>query len=252
MPASSPPEVKLRPGWLERQFDNVDREVAAWPSSMRRAAGFEEEKPMNNAQAPAEATSGFVAPADSPIGGNWAGWRPNEPFVFGPPMPQGPTWQYSGPATPVKNFLVYLCGPIRGLTVEECRTYFNHAASLFPFNVLPLSPLRFREFGPFGSVICDCFEDEIMGTQKGIMSRDFFDVQRADVVIANFLGAKVPSIGSMFELAWCHQAHKPVVLVMEPEGNVHDHPFVREACDFRVTTIEEAVATAVKIVNPGI
>ena len=28
--------------------------------------------------------------------------------------------------------------------------------------------------------------------------------------------------------------------------------FVRQACDFRVTTIEEAVATAVKIVNPGV
>jgi nucleoside 2-deoxyribosyltransferase len=137
------------------------------------------------------------------------------------------------------------------MTIDECRTYFNHAVGLFPSNILAMSPLRFRQFGPIGSIICDSFEDEIMGTQKGIMSRDFFDVARADVVIANFLGAKAPSIGSMFELAWCFQVHKPVVLVMEPSGNVHDHPFVREACDFRVTTIEEAVATAVKIVNPG-
>jgi hypothetical protein len=47
MPASSPPEVRLRPGWLQRQFDNVDREVAAWSPAMRREAGFVEEQSMS-------------------------------------------------------------------------------------------------------------------------------------------------------------------------------------------------------------
>jgi nucleoside 2-deoxyribosyltransferase len=255
MPAK---EVQLKPGWLKRQFDNVEREVASWSPSMRREAGFDKEEPMitgNNAPAGDPQTSGFVAPAESPLGA----WQPG--IVWPPPAP-APGWPmrtdlpvtwYSGPAAPVKTFLAYLTGPIRGMTVDECRMYFNYAASLLPYNILPLSPLRFRAYGgEDGGVICDSFEDEVMGTQKGIMNRDYFDVQRADVVIANFLGAKVPSIGSMFELAWCHQMHKPVVLVMESEGNVHDHPFVREACDFRVTTIEEAVVTAVKIVSPGV
>ncbi len=30
----------LKPGWLNRQFDQVSRDVEAWPAWMKRAAGF--------------------------------------------------------------------------------------------------------------------------------------------------------------------------------------------------------------------
>lgn len=32
--------VYLRPGWLVRQFKQVDEEVAQWPEYMKREAGF--------------------------------------------------------------------------------------------------------------------------------------------------------------------------------------------------------------------
>lgn len=33
--------MKLKPGWLQRQFDNVNKDIAMWPAWMRREAGFE-------------------------------------------------------------------------------------------------------------------------------------------------------------------------------------------------------------------
>jgi hypothetical protein len=33
--------VALRPGWLNRQFDQVSKNVDSWPDWMKRAAGFE-------------------------------------------------------------------------------------------------------------------------------------------------------------------------------------------------------------------
>jgi hypothetical protein len=35
--------VVLKPGWLNRQFDQVSKNVEAWPEWMKRAAGVQEE-----------------------------------------------------------------------------------------------------------------------------------------------------------------------------------------------------------------
>jgi hypothetical protein len=35
--------VALRPGWLNRQFDQVSKNVDSWPDWMKRAAGFDSE-----------------------------------------------------------------------------------------------------------------------------------------------------------------------------------------------------------------
>lgn len=36
--------MNLEPGWLERQMENVRRNVEEWPDWMRKATGFEEKK----------------------------------------------------------------------------------------------------------------------------------------------------------------------------------------------------------------
>ena len=37
--------MALRPGWLNRQFDQVSKNVDSWPDWMKRAAGFDNEVP---------------------------------------------------------------------------------------------------------------------------------------------------------------------------------------------------------------
>lgn len=89
------------------------------------------------------------------------------------------------------------------------------------------SPLRGKEFLRDAGEMTSAGPVQAGGDQ-GIYARDRWDVMRADVVLANFTGARTVSIGTMFELAWAAQAGKYIVVVMEP-GNPHDHAFVRQA-----------------------
>jgi len=78
------------------------------------------------------------------------------------------------------------------------------------------------------------------------MTRDFFDCNRADVVVVNLLGATRVSIGTVMEIAWAYQRHTPTVVIMERDStvNVHEHPMIAEATGFRVETMEQAAHVA--------
>jgi nucleoside 2-deoxyribosyltransferase len=73
------------------------------------------------------------------------------------------------------------------------------------------------------------------------MTRDHWDVSRCDAVLVVLSGATRVSIGTVMELGWAYAYRKPVVAVMEEEGNPHEHGMVREALSYRVTTLDEAI-----------
>jgi nucleoside 2-deoxyribosyltransferase len=74
------------------------------------------------------------------------------------------------------------------------------------------------------------------------MTRDFNDVKQSDVLLVNLLGAKVPSLGTIMEMAWAFALQKPCVVAIEATGNPHDnHPMIHEAMSFRVESLEDAV-----------
>lgn len=137
----------------------------------------------------------------------------------------------------------YLAGPITGLThkgADEWREFVSE--KLIANDVVPLSPLRAEKFlEEFGVLETSYIGATPMVTDRGMVTRDLWDLSRADVILCNLLGAERVSIGTMFELAWALYLRKPTVVVMEPEGNPHEHSFVREAIDYRVETLDEAV-----------
>lgn len=144
---------------------------------------------------------------------------------------------------------IYLAGPIAGLTYEGCTGWRDEvAAELYRF--MCYSPMRgkgyLKEVGEIGTQRYQ----QVLSTDKAIYVRDRMDVLEADLVICNLLGATKASIGTMFELAWASLNNIPVIGIMEKEGNVHDHPFVREAVGFRVETLREAMALAHFILMP--
>ncbi len=83
-----------------------------------------------------------------------------------------------------------------------------------------------------------------MSSSRGIMTRDRFDTMDCDAVFANLLGATIVSIGTAMEIAWADMLRKPVILVMEASGNLHDHPMIREAAGYRVETVDEGITLA--------
>ncbi len=140
---------------------------------------------------------------------------------------------------------VYLAGPISGLSFDGCTDWREYARRrLFEQNIRGWSPMRAKEaLAALDTISGHGNEYAHMGpfaTSRGVMTRDFFDCNRADVVLVNFLGATRPSIGTCMEVAWAFAKHIPIVCIMEKTGNIHDHGMIRECIDFRTDSIDEA------------
>lgn len=229
----------LKPGWINRQFARVEADVKTWPPWMRRETGSKE--PMIHSDLNDPPLGGF----DSPVVG--------QQLLEALPFEKRPStfdelW-YSRSVT--KKSTVYLCGPISGLSFDECVAYYDQVNQLLPPWIVPISPMRGKGYLKGEPVLGDTYENTVLSSGKAIVTRDYFDVKRADVILANFIGAKRVSIGSLFEIAWAFEMKKPVILAMEP-GNLHDHAFVREACGIRAHTLEEAVKALTFVVTPGL
>ena len=152
---------------------------------------------------------------------------------------------------------VYLAGPIGGLTFKDAVSWRQLAVQAFsdvdgPVEILGMSPLRYKDFLDEEGVlhVTDDYPHVLCG-QRGITTRDFYDVRTCDVLFVNFLGAKSVSIGTSMEIAVAHQTRTPIVVAIENTGNLHDHPILRECIDFRVDTLEEAIHTTITILTPG-
>lgn len=145
------------------------------------------------------------------------------------------------------DFTVYLAGPITGCTYDGCTDWRGSVIDKLPNGIVGLSPMRHKEYliertsGDNLGHVADSYSDSVLSCQRGIFARDSWDCRRCDAILVNMLGAEKVSIGTVMEIAWGHAFNKPVILVMEKEDNIHEHAMLREACPFRVETLDEAV-----------
>lgn len=154
---------------------------------------------------------------------------------------------------------VYLAGPITGLSYLDARYGWRKmfADRLHP-SIQALSPMRqeghLAEIKVIGHTPYDSHQ---LSSSKGIVGKDKLDVQRSDLVVFNFLGAKVVSRGSLIELGWADAYGKPIIIVLEKADtaafqNPHDYFFATELAQFRVDSIEEAAEMTNALLLPGI
>lgn len=145
---------------------------------------------------------------------------------------------------------VYLAGPITGLSYGTSTDWREYAIKdLATAKIRGVSPLRAKDYLKNESNIADSYESIALSSSRGITTRDRWDATRCDLVLANLVGAEKVSIGTVMELAWADAARKPIILVIEPEKNVHDHAMVREVTGFRVSTLEEGLKIAKAILS---
>ncbi len=140
------------------------------------------------------------------------------------------------------DLLVYLAGPMTGMTMEYVRKWREAAAQKLESNGFTvLNPARGLVFLKPETLVKDAYEDEFSENKHVVFTRDKFDSTRADILIVNLLKTTRVSIGTMMEMAWAHLSGKFVVTVVEPEGNPHMHAFVREASCVLCREVEAAV-----------
>lgn len=148
---------------------------------------------------------------------------------------------------------VYLAGPISGLSYDECVNWREEAkAALAKYGIRGFSPMRHKGYLSAEAKIEHDYPARVMSCQKGIMTRDHYDVISSDAILVNLLGCTPEgtnrvTVGTVMELAWAWDRRIPVVAVMEKEGNLHDHPMVREAIGFRVETVAEGIGVVKSI-----
>jgi len=150
----------------------------------------------------------------------------------------------------MKNYLIYLAGPISGLDFKESTDWRQYVIENLNPAIQGLSPLRNKEYLKNEGSLGDQYSDWPLSTQRGIYARDRFDCHRADVVLVNLLGAKTVSIGTCMEIAWAAQNDTPIVLLME-EDNIHSHSMLREACPFIVGDLDEAIGLVHALLVPA-
>jgi nucleoside 2-deoxyribosyltransferase len=151
---------------------------------------------------------------------------------------------------------VYMAGPISHVSFRNAtdwRKDFSEMMAEIAPHVTCASPLRSKEYLsgleniPVRASVNA--QKRPLSTDRGIMTRDHWDCMSSDAIVANLLGTERVSIGTVMEIAWAYAYRKPLVLIMETEGNIHDHPLISEAAGFHVTTLQEAAKVCASILT---
>jgi nucleoside 2-deoxyribosyltransferase len=139
---------------------------------------------------------------------------------------------------------VYLAGPITGCTYGDCTDWRDYAKKkLAEAGIIGLDPMRGKTFLEKETNVGNNYAHPL-GTPRGIMTRDHWDCTRCDVLLVNLIGATRVSIGTVMEIAWAYDNQIPIILLIEPTGNPHDHAMIQEAVGFRVSCLDEGIAIA--------
>jgi nucleoside 2-deoxyribosyltransferase len=150
---------------------------------------------------------------------------------------------------------VYLAGPITGLTYDGASDWRDYAKKRFDaLGIEAFSPMRAKHYLKDVGVLQGSGQNykglSPLSENKGITTRDRMDCTRRDLVLANLLGAKKVSAGTCIEFGWADAARRPVVLVMEKEGNPHEHGMVLEIGGYRVEDLDQAIDLTASILLP--
>jgi len=156
------------------------------------------------------------------------------------------------------NYKVYLAGPIASVDLTGATGWRNEATtmlkSLSGGCIQAYSPLRGKtqylpQTGKIGSTVIDYVEHPLT-LDQGITGRDRYDVESSDIMIAHLLGATEKLMGTAVEFGWADIFRIPIIMIIEPEGSLVDHPILRDIASFRVESVDEACYLAKTILFP--
>lgn len=150
----------------------------------------------------------------------------------------------------MRDFLVYLAGPIGGISYGASTSWREYASQQLTSDAIKTcSPLRGKTYLANEVHLQGSYEAYPLSSRHDLTTRDRFDTMRCDMILANFSGADRVSIGTCIEIGWADMLRKPIVIAMEP-GNVHCHAMIRECAGFIVPTLDEAIDIVKRVLLP--
>ncbi len=143
------------------------------------------------------------------------------------------------------NQVIYLCGPMTGLTPEQASKWRADAeATLAPFGFVIASPMRVegKLLAP-GKKIKAVEETNIPAMQgAAIYWRDMYDLDNTDILLCNLNDVPDgPCIGSIFEIGYVAGQRKAAILIVaRPETLFRQHPMMTTPAHAVFDELEEA------------
>jgi nucleoside 2-deoxyribosyltransferase len=140
-------------------------------------------------------------------------------------------------STPIK---VYLAGYIQGSVLKECkawrkriREHYMHWKDGKEYPIVWFDPLNGEE-----KVSKDGLKSS--ASPNAIIHRDYQCVIKCDIVVVNTdtFGEDRPLTGTMFELAWAWEHHKPIIMITK-DKKYHEHPFLKNMVSDFVEDVDE-------------
>lgn len=151
-----------------------------------------------------------------------------------------------------ERFLIYLAGPITGISYDGCTEWREYVKENIDDSIITLSPMRGKQFikeRSVGNTVGMSYEDSPLASTKGINTRDYNDVRRADAILVNFIGSERVSIGTVMEIAWARAFSIPVIACME-EDNIHSHSMLNYACGYIVDSLDKGITILEAVLLP--
>jgi hypothetical protein len=139
---------------------------------------------------------------------------------------------------------VYLTGPITGHSNKEIENWRTTMARQLKPIAEVIDPAAYAYDSAQTFRIGEAADAAVKRLHHGqfVIERNKKLICDSDVVLANFLGAGArASIGSVGELFWADAFGKPIVLVREAAGNVHDHAMLNALASVVCASLDEAV-----------
>src|SRR5882672_4250192 len=134
---------------------------------------------------------------------------------------------------------------------EEAPEGFRYAYD--PTGIVGFSPMRAKDYLLERGVLSghpEAYEDQVLSSAKGILTRDRWDVMKnCDLVLVNLIGATKVSIGTVMEIAYADANRTPCVVAME-DDNVHHHAMLDTAVGWIAKDLDFAVEIVKAILLP--
>ena len=146
---------------------------------------------------------------------------------------------------------VYLAGYIQGEVIEECTSwrkrirnhYDNWKGTAKKYPITWLDPLNGEDFAEISP-------DGLKGVMppNAIVHKDYTCVEKCDLIVVNMdrFGKERPLTGTICELAWGWQMHKPIIMITDEDQYKH-HPFLAHFASWVIPTVDELIDK--KIIN---
>jgi hypothetical protein len=145
---------------------------------------------------------------------------------------------------------VYLSGPVTGGSHESIETWRHLIAARLSKIADVVDPASYEYDAKIAYASTETSDEALTRLQHGryVVDRNKLLISGSDLLLANFLeGSQRASIGSVAEIFLAYALERPIVIVRQEHGNVHDHAMINAVATKVCYSLDEGIAALAEL-----